>query len=227
MALDPNVFLPMIKNVARSVARQFPPYVTSDDCEQHLTVWLYEKRASVLKAVEESPSDWEPKIASTMRKVAFDYCAREKADTEGYSVDDLYRYSVPKIKSLLEDVFSYADWQTFGQVSDGQPRSRGLANQTGDRIAELADVKSAVERLPHDTKELLYYQYVHQYTVENLAEHFDIGLEAAKKRAQRAVGAIQKELGRKPYEEQPKAPQRRTVKSNAAWQSMNSTQWDG
>lgn len=227
MALDPEVFRPMIRNVARSVSGQFPPYVTAEDTEQALYLWLYEKRATVLATVEDDPQDWERKIASTMRKVAFDYCAREKADTEGYDVSDLFRYSIPKIKSLLEDVFNYTDWQTFGQGGDGQPRSRGLANQTGDRIAELADVKSAVERLPHDTKELLYYQYVMNYTVENLADHFGIGQEAAKKRAQRAVGAVQKELGRKPYEEQPKAADRRTVKSNAAWRAAAGSQYDG
>lgn len=227
MALDPAVFVPMVKNVARSVASQFPPYVTSEDTEQALLLWLYEKRASVLATVEDSPDDWRAKIASTMRKVAFDHCAKEKADTEGYDVSDLYRYSIPKIKALLEDVFHYADWQSFGQHGDGQPKAKGLANQTGDRIAELTDVKAAVERLPHDTKELLYYQYVMHYNAENIADHFGIGFEAAKKRMQRAVGAVQKELGRKPYEEQPRGVERRSVRSNAAWRATSQSQWDG
>ena len=227
MALDPEVFRPMIRSVASSVSRQFPPYVTAEDTEQALYLWLYEKRASVLETVEDSPQDWQAKISSTMRKVAFDYCAKEKASTEGYDVADLYRYSLPKIKSLLEDVFHYADWQSFGARGDGQPRSRTQSNETGDRIAELTDVKAAVERLPHDTKELLYYQHVMHYDVESLAEHFGISVEAAKKRAQRAVGAVQKELGRKPYEEQPRGAQRRAVKSNAAWRAATGTQYDG
>jgi DNA-directed RNA polymerase specialized sigma24 family protein len=227
MALDPEVFRPMIRNVARSVSGKFPPYITAEDTEQALYLWLYEKRATVLATVEDSPDDWEAKIASTMRKVAFDYCAKEKASTEGYDVADLYRYSLQKIKSLLEDVFHYADWQSFGQQGDGQPRSRGLANQTGDRIAELTDVRAAVERLPHDTKELLYYQHVMHYSIENLADHFGIGVEAAKKRAQRAVGAVQKELGRKPYEEQPRGAERRSVVSNAAARARQSSYYEG
>lgn len=227
MALDPEVFRPMIKNVARSVSSQFPPYVTSEDTEQALYIWLYEKRGQVLREVQDSPDEWRAKIAGTMRKVAFDHCAKEKAAIEGYDISDTYRYSLPKIKSLLEDVFNYSDWQTFGQKGDGQPRAKALANQTGDRLAELADVKSAVQRLPEVTRELLYYQYVLHYGMENLAEHFGIQLEAAKKRAQRAVGAVQRELGRKPYSEEPKPSDRRSVRSNAAWRSNTSSQWDG
>ncbi len=227
MALDPAKFQPMIKNVARSVASQFPAYVSQEDTEQALYLWLYEKRASVLRAVEDDPQNWERKIASTMRKVAFDHCAKEKADTEGYSVDDLYRYSLPKIKSLLEDAFNYEDWQTFGQSGDGQPRARGQANMTGDRVAELIDVKSAVQALNEETRELLYYTHVHHYTTENLADHFGISHEAAKKRLQRSLKAVQKQLGHKPPEDQPRAADRRTVRSNAAWRAAQSSQYDG
>lgn len=227
MALDPAKFQPMIKGVARSVSSQFPPYVTAEDTEQHLYLWLYNKRASVLQTVEDSPNEWEAKIASTMRKVAFDYCAQEKASVEGYSIEDLYRYSLHKIKSLLPDVFNYEDWQTFGMRGDGQPVAKGQANQTGDRMAELVDVKSALKSLPEETRELLFLVHVLNYTTENLAEHFDISHEAAKKRSARAYGAVQRELGRRDSDEQPSPAGRRTVRSNASWRAAQSAQYDG
>ena len=64
-------------------------------------------------------------------------------------------------------------------------------------------------------------------SIENLADHFGIGVEAAKKRAQRAVGAVQKELGRKPYEEQPRGAERRSVVSNAAARARQSSYYEG
>lgn len=224
--LDYDIMTKMVRDVARSVSSAFPQYVTSEDTEGHLWVWVYEKRSQIQKAVEDGP-DWEPKIASTLRKVASDYCAREKAAVEGYSVDDLYRYTIPKIKSLLPDVFDYTDWQTFGMTGDGQPTSKPLANRTGDRTVELIDVKAAVKRLPTETKELLYLVHVMAYTTENLADHFGISHEASKKRAQRAYGAVQRELGRRDPAEQPSPADRRTVRSNAAWRAQQGSQYEG
>lgn len=224
--LDYDTMTRMVRDVARSVSSSFPQYVTSEDTEGHLWVWVYEKRSQIQKAVEDGP-EWERKIASTLRKVASDYCAREKAAVEGYSVEDLYRYTIPKIKSLLPDIFEYQDWQSFGLKGDGQPSAKPQANQTGDRVAELIDVRAAVGRLPAETKSLLYLVHVYHYTAENVADHFGISTEAAKKRMQRAYGAVQRELGRRDPAEQPSPADRRTVRSNAAWRASQGAQYDG
>ncbi|ATW69361.1 sigma-K factor [Streptomyces phage Manuel] len=224
--LDFDVMTKMVRDVARSVSSAFPQYVTSEDTEGHLWIWVYEKKTQILKAVEDGP-EWERKIASTLRKVASDYCAKEKAAVEGYSVEDLYRYSIPKIKNLLPDVFSYTDWQSFGQHGDGQPTSKPQANTTGDRVAELVDIKAAVQRLPDETKELLYLVHVFNYTTENLGDHFEISHEAAKKRAQRAYGAVQRELGRRDPGDEPRPADRRMVRSNAAWRAAQAGQYEG
>jgi len=224
--LDYDIMTKMVRDVARSVSSSFPQYVTSEDTEGHLWVWVYEKKSQIQKAVEDGPQ-WEAKIASTLRKVASDYCAREKAAVEGYSVEDLYRYTIPKIKSLLPDIFEYQDWQSFGLKGDGQPSSKPQANQTGDRIAELVDIRAAVKALPEETKELLYLLHVYNYTAENLAEYFDISLEAAKKRMQRAYGAVQRSLGRKDLGAEPSPADRRTVRSNAAWRASQGAQYEG
>jgi DNA-directed RNA polymerase specialized sigma24 family protein len=225
--LDFDIMTKMVRDVARSVSSAFPQYVTSEDTEGHLWVFVYEKKSQLVKAVEDDSQNWERKIAATLRKVASDYCAKEKASVEGYSVDDLYRYSIPKIKNLLPDVFSYTDWQSFGQHGDGQPTAKAQANTTGDRVAELVDIKAAVQRLPDETKELLFLTHVYNYTAENVADHFEIGLEAAKKRSQRAYGAVQRELGRRDPGEEPRAAEKRMVRSNAAWRAAQSGQYEG
>lgn len=227
MALNYDVIHPMVKKVAHSASSSFPQYVTSEDTEGHLWVWIYEKKSTLIKLVEDDPHNWQAKIASTLRKVASDYCAREKAAVEGYSVEDLYRYTIPKIKALLPDIFEYQDWQSFGLKSDGQPSSKPQANQTGDRIAELVDIRAAVKALPEETKELLYLLHVYNYTAENLAEYFDISLEAAKKRMQRAYGAVQRSLGRRDPGAEPSPADRRTVRSNAAWRASQGAQYEG
>jgi len=225
MELDYAKVKRMVKEVAASVSSNFPSYVTPDETEQHLWLFLYERKSSIGKAVGED-SEWEPKIASTLRKAAFDHCAKEKASAEGYSTEDLFRYSVPKIRTLLPDAFDYEDWQPFGNFSDGQPTSKTQANMTGDRVAELIDIKIALEKLPEDRYNLLVWQFKYQYSMAQLGEEFDITPGAASDRSQRALKALQRELGRKDYVEVA-SPGRRTVRTNAAARAALSNQYEG
>lgn len=224
--LDYNQMRKLVKDVARSVSNGYPPYVTADDTEGHLWVHMYERKAWFAQVVEEGDG-WEARIGSVLRKEANNYCAKEKADAEGYSPEDIYRYPLSKIRLLLDDVFSYEDWQSFGLHGDGQPVAKIQANQTGDRIAELVDVKSAIEAMDDETYNLLVWHYKYQYTMPMLAEEFGITVEAVKKRAQRALTALQKQLGRKDYSDESSASGGRTVRSNAAHRAAVSTQYDG
>lgn len=224
--LDYSRMRKLVKDVARSVSNGYPSYVTSDDTEGHLWVHMYERKGSFARIVDEGDG-WEARIGSILRSEANNYCAKEKAAAEGYSVDDLYRYSLPQIRLLLDDVFSYEDWQSFGLHGDGQPVAKIQANQTGDRIAELVDVKTAIEAMDDDTYNLLVWHYKYHYTMPMLAEEFGITSEAAKKRAQRALTALQKQLGRRDQSDQSSASERRTVRTNAASRAALSSQYEG
>src|SRR5260221_513243 len=121
---------------ASSVSRSFPSYVTSEDTEGHLWVHMYENKSWFSQVVQEGDG-WEARIAAVLRKQATIYCAKEKAAVEGYSPEDLFRYTIPKLRDLLADAFEYENWQSFGLHGDGQPTAKVQANRTGDRIAEL------------------------------------------------------------------------------------------
>lgn len=221
--LDYDQIMPVVKSVAAQVSSKFPSYVQCDDTQGALLLFIYQKRASIERTVEDGPG-WEAKIASTLRKVAYDHCEAEKAATEGYDPSDVYRYSVPKIKSLIADAMDYENWQSFSTFGDGQPRA--AAQVYGDRIAELIDIKDALTQLNDETYNFLVYQYKYSYTLEEVAEVLGISLEAAKKRSQRAMKGLQKQLGRK----EPITPYkggRRAVRTNAAWRAELSTSYEG
>lgn len=221
--LDYDQIMPVVKSVATQVSSKFPSYVQYDDTLGALLLFIYQKRDSIERAVEDGPG-WEAKISSTLRKVAYDHCEKEKAQAEGYDPADIYRYSVPKIKSLIADAMDYENWQSFSTFGDGQPRA--AAQTYGDRVTELIDIKTALTQLNDDTYNFLVYQYKYSYTLEEVAEALEISLEAAKKRSQRAMKGLQKQLGRK----EPVTPykgDRRAVKSNAAWRADLSTVYEG
>ena len=227
MALNPEHFRSMVRQTAYSVSSKFPPYISAEDTEQELYLWLYEKRAWVLQVMEDEPQYADSKIASIMRKVAFDHCNKEKAESEGYDSADVYRYTVPKIRRLLSDVFDYEDWQSFAMKSDGQPTSRGQANETGDRLAELVDVKIALERITDDHYNVIVWHYKMHFTMENIADEAGISVDAAKKRHTRALSSLQRTLGYKDPSEEPSPADRRLVRSNAAARAALSNSYEG
>lgn len=227
MSLNPEYFRGMVRSVAWSVSSKFPPYISSEDTEQELYLWLYTKRSWVLEQMQDDPRQAESKISALMRKVAFDHCNSEKAASEGFDPSDVYRYTIPKIKSLLADVFDYEDWQSFGMKSDGQPTAKGQANQTGDRVAELVDVKMALDRISDDHYNVILWHYKYQYTFENIAEQAEITEEAAKKRHIRALSSLQKTLGYKEPGDEPSPADRRTVRTNAAARAALASAYEG
>lgn len=219
MSLNYDAFLPVVRKISLSVAKNFPSYVQASDAEGAILLWLLEKKAWVEETVRDDPQDWERKITPLMRKVAFDHCNKEKAAAEGYDPSDIYTYSAPKLVALLPDMFDYMDWQAFGLSGDGQPTGKPQANTTGDRIAELVDIKAAFERLKGEHQQVLSLYYQWNMPMDAISEELNISLEAAKKRSQRALAALQRNLGFKPQEEVRKVEERRTVKSNSSWRA--------
>lgn len=222
--MDPKLVLGVLKRVATEVARAYPPYVMADDVESELIVWLYQNKSSIEAMVDADAEGWQAKLAATARKVATTYASNEKLDAEGQGRESGYLYSIHKLRDLLPDVFNYEDWQTFGQSGDGQPRGKAIVSHGNNRTAELIDIKRAVEELPDLIQETLELYYGQGLSVATVAKETDSNLETTKKRLQRAVQALQKALG--PQDKQAYY-NRRTVRSNAAWNADNSHTYTG
>lgn len=214
---------PMIVEISKQVSYKFPRSVLREDVEQDLWLWAYSKKKSITNTIESHPEAWVEQIAATMRKQAMSFGSREKKAAEGAAFQDYQKYSVPEIRALLMDAFDYEDWQSFQSFGDGQPRGRAQANTTGDRIASLVDVKSALERLPEDQYNSLVWHYKYGFTFDDLAEQYGTSTDAARKRVERAVKAVQRILGPQPQQEY---TGRRRVASNASWQAINSNYYE-
>ena len=148
---------PLVEMAAKNTAHKWPSYVSAEDVEQEIWLWVFEKEASITSAMK--ADDWEAKIYSTMTKVASTSAAKEDQQTNGYSKEDTYVYSVAVIETLLESCFTYEDWQSFGNFGDGQPHAKGQVNEAGDVLAMLADVKAGMAELKKEYREVLLYRF--------------------------------------------------------------------
>jgi DNA-directed RNA polymerase specialized sigma24 family protein len=196
--IDIERLAPLLKKIADSTASQFPGYVNRDDVESALYVWAYERRNTVSKIMEDAES-WEARLYHMITTVAKDYALKEDAAVHGYSEDDTFLYTITQLKSLLEQVWDYEDWQTFGVFGEaGMPHAKGLVNRTGDRLAMLADVKIALERIEEPHYNILVWVYKQHKTHQQIAEESEWGRSSIGSRVSGAIKALQKELGRVP-----------------------------
>jgi DNA-directed RNA polymerase specialized sigma24 family protein len=217
----------LVKKVSGHVASSYPSYITADDVAQNIWIWVYEHVNTVADLVRNDES-WERKLYATMSRVGHEASLREEAETNGYSPEDVYHYSVPVIRTLLEDAFDYQDWQSFGSFGDGQPKAKAQANQTGDRIAMLADVKSAWEKLNGDQKDTICMYFAELHNYEKLGQALGISPNAARQRLDRAVKALQRGLGRKSVSDMQQGySSRRRSFGNAEARAVNERNYSG
>jgi len=190
--LDYDKIMPLVKNVASSVSSKFPPYVLASDTEGTLLLWIYQNRSHVESAVEDGP-EWEAKIASTLRKVAFDHCNSEKAGAEGYNPEDVYRYQTERIRAIIPIALDYQGWQPYDVWDEGV----NMYRKEKPTLEEVVDIKDGISKLAKEARALIILQYKYGWYAQDLADALDITLEAARKRSQRALRALQKQLGYK------------------------------
>jgi RNA polymerase sigma factor (sigma-70 family) len=218
---------PVVARAARSVSSKFPSHHDADDTEQAIWVWAYENEASVSDLIRTSES-WERQLYSTMTKVAHEHLWKEDQATYGYSREDTFSYPKEKLESILEMVFEYEDWQSFAMKVDMLPRSKGQANETGDNIAEYADVKSAVEKLPDDQYNVILWRYKYHFTYDAIGEELGISKQAANRRVSVAVNALQRSLGQEDVADLRRGYSGRTERPGIAEsQYLIETQYEG
>lgn len=187
---------PLVERAAVRTANNWPSYVDSEDVQQELWLWAYQNQASVETAMR--LGGWEAKVYSTMLKVASSAASKEDQGVNGYSKDDTYTYSVEVIEVVLDSVFQYEDWQSFGMKGDGQPSAKGQVNETGDMVAMLSDVKAAIAEIELRYREVLFIRYGLQLKWSEVGGRLGISESAATNRGKRAIRALRDQLGRVP-----------------------------
>src|SRR5512139_767867 len=211
LMLDYSKLTPAVERAARVAASKFPNHHDISDVKQEIWVWIMEKKQFVTEVLTREGG--EQTLVGIMVKVAQSALKKEDAATYGYSERDEYFYSVDLIKSILEVIFDYEDWQSFALSQDAQPRAKSEPATGGNNLASYADVKSAVEKLPEDYYNLIVWRYKYHYTFDMIGAETGTTKQAAAERHNRAVKAIQASLGQMPLSDLRRGYDGRTVDS--------------
>lgn len=225
-------YVSMVNSAAGATSRAYPQ-ASFPDVANQLWLWLVENKERAQEYM--SREDGERIVRSILNQEARSYAIKERAAVTGYSPEDLSWYSPAMIRKILPDVFDYEDWQSFQSGSSDGRGSKPLVNASGDRLASILDVKSALEKMNHVQYNLLKEVYGEGHSVEAVAESMGITKDACAKRIQRAIEVVRDKLGgprpSDPYEAvngqfDTRTSGRRVV-SNATARAKTDNAWDG
>lgn len=224
--LDWTRLTPAVDRAAGIAASNFPAHHDIADIKQAIWVWIMENKNTVTRILTEE--DGPDRLGSHLVKVARGAYKKEDAAVYGYDEEDKFYYSVDLIKSILEVIFSYEDWQSFASANDAMPRAKVDPSTGGNNLASYADVKSAVEKLPEDYYNLIVWRYKYHKTFVDIAALSDRDPSSVRQRHDRAVKAIQALLGQMPLSEFRKGYDGRTeARNNAAGQARIERDYEG
>lgn len=188
----------MVEQIASEYRRKYP-MVEFDDISQELWVWFagHNRKLSEWYSEDYSDKDRTKLVAKSLRNAAYDFCLKQKAQIQGYDPSDVFFYRKEFIKTLLPAVLS-GDWSRIahGVISTGgTPRA---LSESGDWMAYTADIKSALDKLSHEDRELVVEFYGNELTGSDL--HSKILPEkttarAAMMQANRALNKMIRHLG--------------------------------
>ena len=126
---------------ARKAHATSPGVVEFDDLVGEAYMWVSLHKADVVAWRDEGVKGLN-KVSLSCYRYCIDQIRKERARTIGYAEQDQYYYSEAVVRSLLPSIWDGDDWTTF-TAGDGQIRSKGLANESGDRLALIVDVRGA------------------------------------------------------------------------------------
>lgn len=195
--LDWTRLTPAVDRAAGIASSKFPAHHDIDDVKQSIWVWIMENKNTVTRVLTDADTGVEA-LDRLLVKAASVHLKTEDAATYGYQQEDKFFYSVDLIKSILEVVFSYEDWQSFALANDAQPKAKSEPATGGNNLASYADVKSAVEKLPEDYYNLIIWRYKYHYTFAQIGGETGRDASSVRQRLERALKAVQALLGEQP-----------------------------
>jgi DNA-directed RNA polymerase specialized sigma24 family protein len=180
--------LSLARSIAVASQRKYEGYVEADDVAQELCLWMLEHEAHM--------EDWREleigfsALRKTLIRQAYEYCEAQRAWRVGYAPHDNAGYSREALRELLALWGMQDDWPE-GDGVDGRPHAVMTAG--------VADVTAAINRLDEKWQDVLYAAIAEGFDYPEIARIYStpeetITAEAVRKRVERALTKLQKEL---------------------------------
>lgn len=185
----------MVQTLATEYARKYT-MLDRDDIGQELWVWFVGHPRKYKEWLELEQKDRDKLIAKSLRNAAITYCEREKARKVGYDTSDLYYYDVSVVEAFLPSIIS----ETYVipiKIQDLNAKfGSGDISDGNNWLALRSDIASGYYKLSEAKQNVLRLRFsVEQPDWASLAKDMDSTAEGARKKVERALNSLVKNLG--------------------------------
>lgn len=188
-----------LESASRQVAARYRGYVDYHDLTQECFVWLLQNYAKVEAWRDEySDKHAHSTLVRALKNACERYARKEKAQVDGYNVEDEHFYTIPMVANMLRiyfdpDRFAVPSLGLHQSVSGGTP-----AHEGGNLMAMVADVGRVYEQMPLHDRVLMHTVYSAgdpKDNIQALANEWETTWDGANGRVRRVVGRLREKLG--------------------------------
>lgn len=189
---------PTVESVAAQISRFYYRFGgTQDELAGQGWLWVAEhpkKMAEWFDPDITSPREGEKLLARTLQRELRNYGEDLKAQSLGYSRDDLAYYSEALLEQLLPKMFDIDAWIYPEQSEEGR-RAKGDPAAGGNWVAQLADVAQAYAKLDKWDREILARFHQDGMTNNEMAEECGVSKQRMSEWHHKSLRRLVNKLG--------------------------------
>lgn len=190
--------LKIAKQGAMSAYRSGRGIVTADDMVGEANLWMV-KHLDKVHHWRTQGRHGQNKLRNACRQRCLTIIARERKRHSGLQQGDIFYYTAVMIRELLPDIWDEDDWTNTGNSATDEVRSPSRPSEGNNRLAMIADIRSAFYSLSEKDQHFLedYYRDGGLAT-DVLAASLEVSERTVKRRDDRIMEKLVERLGGAP-----------------------------
>ena len=185
----------LVQQLATEYSRRYN-MIDRDDIGQELWVWFvgHPRKYKEWSSLEQK--DRDKLIAKSLRNAALKFCEREKAKKVGYDTSDLYYYDVSVVEAFLPSIIG-GTYVIPVKIQDLNAKfGSGDISDGNNWLALRSDIATGYNKLSEAKQNVLRLRFsIEQPDWSTLAKDMDSTPEGARKKVERALNSLVKNLG--------------------------------
>ncbi len=138
------------------------------------------------------------KLRTACRQRCLTVIATERRKRSGLEPGDVFYYSAQMIREIIPDIFDEDDWST-GSTNNSELRGPSRPSEGNNRLAMIADVRSAYFSLPKRDQQFLADMYKDGgLPVDVMSVQWDVTERTVRRRDDRIMEKLVERLGGEP-----------------------------
>lgn len=196
-AFTPNE-LKIAKQGALSAYRSGRGIVTSDDMVGEANLWLV-KHVDKVRLWRDQGRHGQNKLRNACRQRCLTIIAEQRMKRSGLQPGDIFYYTAAMVRELLPDIWDEDDWTNSSMTGAEEIRSPSRPAEGNNRLAMIADIRSAFFTLSKKDQAFLEDFYRDGgVSADVLAASLEVTERTVRRRDDRIMEKLVERLGGEP-----------------------------